>query len=394
MKKFFIVLLAVFFAFDAFAFKIVATVDDEIITDVDVAERQDILKNVFRMQASDSEVLDSLIEEKVKLLSAERQKVPVSSEQVADGIAYLEQQNGMENGFLLAMVREKGLSESSLVARIKADLAWVGFVGQTMQNQPKITQKQINAEKNKIRKELKQGRYLLAEIYIPFEDNETAAEQEAEMLFNRIVEGESFTELAVQYSKGKTASLMGDLGWVKTGEMEKAVDDILPLLQPGQLSKPIKGKKGYTIILMRESQPPMDSDMQEVWQVSQLVIQKEMYPFIKDSLEEAASSCDGFTQFAEKNGIQGSHSGAMPEMLAARIPEELKSLLVDEPVGKLIGPVDMGPYAVFVMKCGVRETSILPDDETIKQQLFMQEMEKNADKMLERQREKILIKKK
>ncbi len=54
----------------------------------------------------------------------------------------------------------------------------------------------------------------------------------------------------------------------------------------------------------------------------------------------------------------------------------------------------MGPYAVFVMKCGVRETSILPDDETIKQQLFMQEMEKNADKMLKSQREKILIKKK
>ena len=54
----------------------------------------------------------------------------------------------------------------------------------------------------------------------------------------------------------------------------------------------------------------------------------------------------------------------------------------------------MGPYAVFVMKCGVSQTSLLPDDETIKQQLFMQEMEKKADKVLEEQRKKTLIKKK
>ncbi len=394
MKKFFILLFFVLFAFDAFAFKIVATVDDEIITDVDVSERQDILKNIFRMQASDSEVLDSLIEEKVKLLSAEKQKVNIPAQQVKEGIDFLERQNGMEKGDLLKLVKEKGLSEESLLARIKADLAWIGFVGQVVREQPKISQKQINAEKNKMRNELKQGRYLLAEIFIPFEDNETAAEQEAEMLFNRIVEGESFTDLALQYSKGKTASLMGDLGWIKTGEMEKAVDAILPLMHAGQLSRPIKGKKGYTLILMRESQPPLESDMQEVWQVSQFVVQKETYPFIKESLENAASSCMTFTQYAEQNGVEGTHSGAMPEMLAIRIPEELKSLLINEPVGKLIGPVDMGPYAVFLMKCGVKTTSLLPDDETIKQQLFVQEMEKSADKILQKQKEKILIKKK
>ena len=291
-------------------------------------------------------------------------------------------------------MRETGLSEASLISRIKADLAWVGFVGQSLREQPKITQKQINAQKNKIKKELMQGRYLLAEIFIPFDDNPTASEQEAQTIFNRIVDGESFTDLALQYSKGKTASLMGDLGWVKAGEMEKAIDDVLPSMRTGQLSKPIKGKKGYTIILMRESQPPLDSDMQEIWQVSQLVVEKQTYPFIKENIEKAASSCMTFTQYAEQNGVEGSHSGAMPEMLAHRIPDDLKELLIDKKLGELTGPVDMGPYVVFVMKCGVRTASVLPDDETIKQQLFMQEMEKNADKILKKQREKILVKKK
>ena len=394
MKKFFIVLFTCLFAFDAFAFKIKATVGDEIITDIDIAERKEILKNVFRMQASDNEVLDALIEEKIKLISAQKENISVTADQIADGISYLENQNGMEQGSLLAFVREKGLSEASLISRIKADLAWVGFVGQSLREQPKITQKQINAQKNKIKKELMQGRYLLAEIFIPFDDNPTASEQEAQTIFNRIVDGESFTDLALQYSKGKTASLMGDLGWVKAGEMEKAIDDVLPSMRTGQLSKPIKGKKGYTIILMRESQPPLDSDMQEIWQVSQLVVEKQTYPFIKENIEKAASSCMAFTQYAEQNGVEGSHSGAMPEMLAHRIPDDLKELLIDKKLGELTGPVDMGPYVVFVMKCGVRTASVLPDDETIKQQLFMQEMEKNADKILKKQREKILVKKK
>ncbi|MGN1091605.1 MAG: peptidylprolyl isomerase [Alphaproteobacteria bacterium] len=394
MKKFFMVLFTCLFAFDAFAFKIKATVGDEIITDIDIAERKEILKNVFRMQASENEVLDALIEEKIKLISAQKENISVTADQIADGISYLENQNGMEQGSLLAFVREKGLSEASLISRIKADLAWVGFVGQSLREQPKITQKQINAQKNKIKKELMQGRYLLAEIFIPFDDNPTAAEQEAQTIFNRIVDGESFTDLALQYSKGKTASLMGDLGWVKAGEMEKAIDDVLPSMRTGQLSKPIKGKKGYTIILMRESQPPLDSDMQEIWQVSQLVVEKQTYPFIKENIEKAASSCMAFTQYAEQNGVEGSHSGAMPEMLAHRIPDDLKELLIDKKMGELTGPVDMGPYVVFVMKCGVRTASVLPDDETIKQQLFMQEMEKNADKILKKQREKILVKKK
>ena len=49
---------------------------------------------------------------------------------------------------------------------------------------------------------------------------------------------------------------------------------------------------------------------------------------------------------------------------------------------------------MLVKECGGRTAAVLPDDETIKQQLFMQEMEKNADKILKKQREKILVKKK
>ena len=60
----------------------------------------------------------------------------------------------MEQGFLLETVRQNGLSENSLVSRVKADLAWVNFVGHSMTEQPKISKKKIAAERVRLKKEL------------------------------------------------------------------------------------------------------------------------------------------------------------------------------------------------------------------------------------------------
>lgn len=394
MKKLLLCFLMCLCSFQAFALKIVASVNDEIITDVDVADRQALLNGLFQLKSSFNETLDSLIEEKVKLLSAQKLKISVTPEQIEEGIAYLERQNGFDKGQLLAIMREKKLSENALVSQIKADISWVSAVGQLLPEQPKISNQKVANTRKKMKQDLMQERYLLAEIFIPFDNDEQAAFNQAQSLFDRIVVGESFTELAVKYSKGKTAAMMGDLGWVKTDELDKSIGEVLPHMQAGQLSKPIKGKKGYYVILMRDFQPALESDEQEVWQVSQFVTTKEAYPYIKDSLNQASSSCMLFTKYASDNGVEGSHSGAMPEMVVSRLPNELKDLLIDKPVGEMVGPIDMGPYAVFVMKCGVRTTSILPDNETIKQQLFMQEMEKKSQELLKQERKKMLVKKK
>ena len=78
MKKILICLFCFIFCSQAFALKIVATVGDEVITDTDIKERQALLENIFNMDASSDMVLDTLIEEKVKLISAASAKVSIT----------------------------------------------------------------------------------------------------------------------------------------------------------------------------------------------------------------------------------------------------------------------------------------------------------------------------
>ena len=394
LKKVFLFCIFILYAFYARAAQIVATVDDEIITSQDVQDRVDLMEKVFNFPASKiskDKVLETLVDEKVQTITAQKAGISLSADEIKEHIAFLENQNQMPAGTLEQMIAEKGVSADSWMSQIVSGLFWMRYMQQQNLKRPQVSKKEINKQLAKIRNEFKKPGYLLAEIRIPFGDDAKVAEKTAENLFNRIVKGESFTDLALEYSKGKTADQMGDLGWVKPGEMEKAIDEVLPQMKAGQLSKPIKCKDGYAIILMRDYQPALDSDEQEVVQVSQLVLYKDGYEKILPALKEASKSCMSFTQFATTHGLEDSHSGALPEMISSRMPYELKQVLDGKKTGELVGPIDMGPYALFVMKCGSRFISVLPSREEIEQELQIQKMEEMAAKVLKDARKKLLV---
>ncbi len=395
-KKVLYLMLIVLYALPAFAARIVASVDDEIITDQDITDKIAIMEKMQdrpmeKNLKTRGKVLDMLIDEKVKIITATKAGASLSDDELDQHIAFLETQNNMPAGGFKKYAQQNNLSYDGLTNQLKADLMWLRYIQQKDLKRPQVTDKEVDEELNKIKSEMMRPMYLLAEIYIPFEDNEVAAEQEAEMLFNRIMDGESFTDLAKQYSKGQTAELMGDLGWVKAGQMEKPIDQVLPNIQTGQLSRPIKGRDGYHIILMRENQPALDSDMQQFVQVSQLVLPQEDYETQKDDIQKAAQSCMSFTQYATEHGVKGSHSGALPEMMLSRMPNELKKMIDGKKTEELSEPVMMPPYVLLAMKCTEKTQSILPAKEDIKRNLEVLKMEQMAEQMVKEARKALLV---
>lgn len=394
LKKVFLLFFSVLYAFGVSAAQIVATVDDEIITSQDVQDRIDLMKKMFNVpeqKISEKNVLNALVDEKVQMITAQKAGISLTADEVKEHIAFLETQNQMPAGAFEQMIAEKGVSEDSLMSQLLSGLFWMRYMQQQDLKRPKVSKKEVDKQIKKFMQEFKEPGYLLAEIRIPFDGNPDAAEQLADSLFDRMFKGETFTDLALKYSKGKTADQMGDLGWVKPGEMEKEIDDVLPQMKPGQLSKPIKCKDSYVLLLMRDYQAPLDSDEQEVIQASQLVLPKDGYEKIMPSLKEASKSCMTFTQFAATHGVKDSRSGALPEMISSRMPLELKQVLEGKKMGELVGPIEMGPYALFVMKCGSRFISILPSREDIERELEAHKMEEIAEKALKDARKKLFV---
>ena len=92
-----------------------------------------------------------------------------------------------------------------------------------------------------------------------------AAQQLAEELRQRIADGESFAELAEQYSDDPvSAAEGGDLGWIQPDDMVSAFEDELYALEePGEVSDPIETRFGWHLIQLDEIRPPEGMSFEE-----------------------------------------------------------------------------------------------------------------------------------
>ncbi|KAA3639215.1 MAG: hypothetical protein DWP95_10970 [Proteobacteria bacterium] len=81
----------------------------------------------------------------------------------------------------------------------------------------------------------------------------------------RLEQGDSFADLAKQYSQDPgSAEQGGDLGLVSPGDMVEAFNDALFAMQEGQISEPVKTEFGYHIIKLEEIREPQIPSYEEV----------------------------------------------------------------------------------------------------------------------------------
>ncbi len=80
-------------------------------------------------------------------------------------------------------------------------------------------------------------------------DTVAAAEERIRELYQRLRDGESFAELAEEYSEDPgSARRGGDLGEVQRGDMVEAFEDALFALDGGEISEPVRSPFGFHLI--------------------------------------------------------------------------------------------------------------------------------------------------
>ena len=69
---------------------------------------------------------------------------------------------------------------------------------------------------------------------------------------DRLKAGEDFAQLAVQYSDGQQALEGGSLGWRKGDELPTLFADVVPGLEKGQVSEPIRSASGFHLVRLND----------------------------------------------------------------------------------------------------------------------------------------------
>lgn len=256
---------------------IAAVVNQDAISEADVRDRLRLilassgLPDTPEMrQRALKQVLDSLVDEQIKMQEAARNGLTVSQEEIDNAFGKVAANNGIPPEQFAAMLQKQGIKRVTLDRQIKAQLAWNKVIQKMVRPQVTVSASDVAAMKDRMRINLGKTEFLVSEIFLPVD--EQAGESDVRGLANKLVselsEGKApFAAVARQVSRAAGSEKGGDMGWVQEGRLPDELDAALKTMQEGQVSQPVRGANGYHILQLRkkrsfaEENIPSDDDL-------------------------------------------------------------------------------------------------------------------------------------
>ncbi len=137
--------------------------------------------------------------------------------------------------------------------------------------------------------------------------SESEAKEKAIAIRERIVAGESFADLAKEFSQDPgSAEQGGDLGFAGRGAYVKEFEEILFQLSEAQVSEPVKTEFGFHVIkLLKVRQPQIPTLEQERERLQRQLVQQKAIDVYHDKLEELKTSVYESGDLQEPAGVFG-----------------------------------------------------------------------------------------
>lgn len=238
--------------------KIVALVNGEIISTEDIENRVNAFTMTTRIPLNSQtknmivqRVLQSTIDEKIKLQDAEKNGIKISDKDINASIIGFEKGNNIPKGKLKDILKKENVKESVFRDQMKSDLAWIRLVRRKMMADSELTQKEIDEAIKRAEKDFSKPKYLVSEIVIK---NDNA--RNLQDLVNNLRQDPRFELYAMQFSQSPSSSSGGKLGWVNKGQLPVPLERALRKMSNGSISDPIKVGGDYYILKLEKSFDP------------------------------------------------------------------------------------------------------------------------------------------
>jgi peptidyl-prolyl cis-trans isomerase SurA len=257
---------------DTVSDRVIAVVNNDAITLAELQESVMNRKAEARQQqrdfADDAVVQDSLnqlIELRLQIQEADREKIIVEDSEVTDEFNERIKRYGMKNEDEFdRVVRAQGITVESIKKRLRESLKVQKLVRRKVALRVSVTDAEITQyiETNRAKLETGLSYHARHILVIPESDTDIgweAARITADMLRTQILQGADFAELAKQHSRDATAKDGGDLGTLKRGELAQDVEAAILILKVEEVSPPFKSPLGYHVFKL-EAKDSLDGD--------------------------------------------------------------------------------------------------------------------------------------
>nr|WP_134081302.1 peptidylprolyl isomerase [Thiohalophilus thiocyanatoxydans] len=249
---------------------VVAVVNDDVITRVELDERLQRIKNQSAQQQQrlpedevlERQVLESLVIEKLQLQMAQRVGIRVDDETVNQAINNIARENNLSMPQFQEVLRRDGTSFAAFRENIRNEIIISQLRQRRVEDSVEVTEREVenyltNMESRQgLNDEFRLGHILIGVPEGATPDQIEQARNKARQVYNRLRLGADFHQTAVAESSGQNALQGGDLGWREGGQLPNALAETVVEMQPGNISEPQRSASGFHIIKLIDRRSP------------------------------------------------------------------------------------------------------------------------------------------
>lgn len=377
-----------------------AVVNGTVITGTDVDHRVALLVAASEGELPPAElervkqqVLRNLIDETIQIQAAVAQEMPVDNAQVEQRYRSLAAQNfGSEPGQMDAYLLGIGSSPASLKRQIQGEIAWNNLIRRNVSPFINISEEEAREVKERMEASRGTDEYRIGEIYLnATTENRQAVLQNAQQIVQQLQQGGSFVAYARQFSESSTASVGGDLGFVRLETLPAAMIEQARQMQNGELRGPFDIPGGIMIMLLIDKRQVLMADPRDaVLDLKQISISfpagtdQNTFEAGVERFNTAVASMRGCADAESVSATIGAEVNAN-SVQARTLPDQLQAPLLSMQIGQTTQPFGSVTDGVRVlMLCGRTDPAQDdgPDLEQIMADLEEERVQKRAQRFL------------
>lgn len=249
-----ILLAAIGCAAPARAQTVAVMVNGEPITNMDIEQRSKLIQMTTHKVPNRQDVINELIDEKVKVREAKRFGVDPTSSDIDQSYQQMAQRMRLSPDQLTQVMEKQGVRPDTLRSRIKADMVWGSLVRGRYKESLQVGEKDVAAAvkgtgDEKLEVEASEFKMLPVVLIVPRNSPPAAYEQrkkEAEVLRERVT---SCAE-ANNYFKSMQGAAVRDIVTKTSGDLPESLRDMLEKTQIGHLTPPEQTRQGIEMVVL------------------------------------------------------------------------------------------------------------------------------------------------
>jgi peptidyl-prolyl cis-trans isomerase SurA len=246
--------------------RIVAVVNDEVITQNDLSERVQLVVHQFQRQggqlppadALSRQILERMINDLLQVQLAKESGIKIDDITLDRTIERIAQENTLSMTDFRAALEKDGIRYPRFREDIRNEIMLARLREREVENAIVVTDAEVDTEIAREAKEASgDSEFRLSHVLVlvPPQASEAQIEQRRRRALQALSElrrGANFAQIAATYSDAPDAMQGGNLGWRPSGRLPSLFLDALERLQPGDVSDILRSPNGFHIVKLLE----------------------------------------------------------------------------------------------------------------------------------------------